>query len=150
LSDTLEAEQYGIELPRALAAALERRPELGARRAQQALRKEDVISARAGYKPGLQAFFGYDAHSSMFSTDLTDDVHGWITGVQVTWDIFDGGLTRGKVIQAQALYERATVELADAGRRIELEVRTAYSSFIEAKEVLESQKKVLEQAAEAV
>ena len=35
-------------------------------------------------------------------------------------------------------------------RRIELEVRTAYSQFIEAKEVLESQQKVVEQADEAL
>ena len=35
-------------------------------------------------------------------------------------------------------------------RRIELEVRSAYSNFIEAREVLESQKKVKEQAEEAL
>src|SRR5262249_61333666 len=35
-------------------------------------------------------------------------------------------------------------------RRIEQEVRTAYSSFLEAREVLESQKKVQEQAEEAL
>jgi outer membrane protein len=40
--------------------------------------------------------------------------------------------------------------LDDAGRRIELEVRTAYSNFIEADEVLKSQEKVLEEAEEAL
>src|SRR5207249_1827116 len=49
---------------------------------------------------------------------------------------------------AQAMSKRP--ELGDATRRIELEVRTAYSNFIEAKEVLESQKKVVEQAEEAL
>ena len=48
------------------------------------------------------------------------------------------------------VYERAGIELDDTRRRIELEVRTAYSSFIEAREVLESQKKVLEEAEEAL
>jgi outer membrane protein TolC len=38
----------------------------------------------------------------------------------------------------------------DKGRQIELEVRTAYSDFIEAREVLESQQKVQEQADEAL
>jgi len=49
-----------------------------------------------------------------------------------------------------ALYERAGVELDDTSRRIELEVRTAFSNFIESQELLESQKKVVEQAEEAL
>src|SRR5262249_7790845 len=63
---------------------------------------------------------------------------------------FDGGLTRGRVIEAQANFNKSKLDLADASRRIEVEVRTDYSSFIEAKEVLDSQKKVLEEAAESM
>ncbi|MCF7669888.1 MAG: TolC family protein, partial [Verrucomicrobia bacterium] len=44
----------------------------------------------------------------------------------------------------------AKVSLDDIMRKIELEVRTAYSNFREAQEVLESQKKVQEQAEEAL
>ena len=43
------------------------------------------------------------------------------------WDIFDGFLTKGKVMQAKALYGKAGVELDDTSRRIELDVRTADS-----------------------
>ena len=57
---------------------------------------------------------------------------------------------KGKVEQAKALYKKAECDVEDSARRIELEVRTAYSNFIEAKEVLESQKKVVEQAEEAL
>ena len=38
----------------------------------------------------------------------------------------------------------------DKGRQVELEVRTAYSLFIEAREVLDSQQKVQEEADEAL
>lgn len=150
LSQQLEAEPYDLELPRALNLAFERRTELGALKKAEALRKEDIISAKAGYKPSLQGFAGYDAHSSMFTSDLTDEFHGWMAGVQLTWNIFDGLQTRGRVKQARALYEKAGIELDDTMRRIELDVRTAFSNFIEAREVLESQKKVLEQAEEAL
>ncbi len=68
----------------------------------------------------------------------------------MTWAIFDGMLTRGKVIQARALHERSQTDLTDESRQIELQVRTAYSEFIEAKEVLDSQEKVQEQADEAL
>jgi outer membrane protein TolC len=150
LAGKLEAEPYQVELPRAIFSALDRRSELGALRKAEALRKEDIVSARSGYKPSLQAYVGYDSHSSVFGPELTDEAHGWITGVQLSWDIFDGFRTRGRIQEAAARYDQAGIELSDAGRRIELEVRTAYSSFTEAREVLESQKKVLEQAEEAV
>jgi outer membrane protein TolC len=68
----------------------------------------------------------------------------------MSWDIFDGLLTRGKVLQARAQLDRSRAELEDSSRRIELEVRTAYSTFIEAREVLESQEKVQEEAEEAL
>jgi len=150
LAGKLVAEPYKIELPQAIVLALERRTELEALRKTQALRKEDIINAKAPYKPSLQAYGGYDAHNSLLSHDLTDTKYGWIAGVLLTWNFFDGNRTKGKVMEATALYERAGVELDDTGRRIELEVRTAYSNFIEADEVLKSQEKVVEEAEEAL
>ncbi len=150
LAGKLEAVPYQIDLPRAIALALERRTELVALRKTQALRKEDIVNAKAPYKPSFQAFGGYDAHNSLLSQDLSYEDHGFIGGVQMTWDLFDGRLTKGKVKEATARYERSGVDLDDAARRIELEVRTAYSNFIEADEVLKSQEKVLEEADEAL
>jgi outer membrane protein TolC len=150
LAGKLEAEPYKIELPGAIALALERRTELGSLRKTQALRGEDIINAKSTYKPSIQAFGGYDVHNSMLSQDLSNEKHGWIAGVQLTWSLFDGRRTEGKVKEATALHERAGVELDDAGRRIELEVRTAYSNFIEAEELLKSQEKVVEEAEEAL
>jgi outer membrane protein TolC len=129
---------------------LERRTELGSLRKAQALRYEDIVNAKAGYLPSVQAYGGYEARNSMFTSDLTYDVYGWTAGVQISWDIFDGFLTKGKVMEAKALYEKAGVELDDTTRRIELDVRTAYSKFIEATDLLASQKKVVEQAEEAL
>ncbi len=150
LSGKLEKEPFKIELSQAIALALERRTELLSLRKAQALRAEDVISAKAAQKPVLQAYGGYDVHNSVFSGEIGDIVHGWITGVQMSWDIFDGWRTRGKVIEAQAQYERAGVDVDDSARTIELQVRTAFSTFGEADEVLVSQEKVVEEAAEAL
>ena len=150
LSSRLDSDPYDLQLQRGLALALERRPELKTLYKARSLRKEDITSAKAGYKPSLQGFAGYDVHNSMLSRDLTDDVHGWIAGAQLSWNIFDGLLTRGRVMEATANYERAGLDIEDTARRIELEVRTSYSKFIEARDVLESQKKVLEQAEEAL
>ncbi|HEV2393690.1 MAG TPA: TolC family protein [Verrucomicrobiae bacterium] len=150
LSGRLEADPFELELTRALNLALERRTELGSLRKAQALRKEDLVTAKAGYKPSLQGFVGYDTHNSVLSQDLGAELHGWIAGAQLTWNLFDGLRTQGRILEATANYERAEVDLDDTTRRIELEVRTAYSNFIEAREVLESQKKVVEEAEEAL
>jgi outer membrane protein len=150
LSDALAPEPFEVELSSALAEAVTRRPELEALRVAERLRGEDIDAARAGYKPSVQLFAGYGARSAQFSGDLSRDISGWHAGAQLTWDIFDGALTKGKVQQAHALHERARAELEDTSRQIELEVRTAYSTFIEAREVLASQRKVQEQAEESL
>ena len=152
LSDSLDAAPYKVDLPAAIQQALSRRTELIALRKTAELQRLNVVNARAGYKPTIQAFAGYTWNNSQFTdpNDLGYTLHGWNVGGQMSWDIFDGMLTHGKVVQARALYEKSKTDTVDTGRRIELEVRTAYSQFIEAREVLDSQQKVQEEADEAL
>ncbi len=152
LADKLEAEPYQIDLPQAIEQALANRTELAAARKTEALQRENVVSARSGYKPTVQVFAGYGWYNAQFTppVDLDHDIHGWNAGAQLSWDIFDGMLTHGRVVQARALYEKSRTEVEDMGRQIELEVRTAYSQFIEAREVLDSQKTVQAEAEEAL
>ena len=150
LTDTLDAVSYQIDLPAAIQQALQNRTELGVLRKAEELGKEGIVNAAAGYKPSVQIFGGYGDRSSQFTSDLGVERKGWLAGAQLNWDIFDGMLTRGKVMQAKALHEKSKTDLDDTSRRIELEVRTAYSTFVEAREVLESQQKVQEEADEAL
>jgi outer membrane protein len=150
LTGKLVAAPLEMALPDLLAKALASRTELAAVRKAEALRKEAITNAKAGYKPTVQVYAGYGGRSSNFSDDLMRTVSGWNIGGLLSWDVFDGKLTKGKIMEATALHRRAQEEFDDLGRRIELEVRTAYSSFVEAKEVLESQKRVVEQAEEAL
>ncbi|HEY0455929.1 MAG TPA: TolC family protein [Verrucomicrobiae bacterium] len=150
LTDKLEAEPYPLELSNAIAEAIKNRPELGVARAEEALRSEQIVRAKAGYKPSVQVFGGYGGRNATFVDDFFQDVSGAIGGIELSWDFFDGNLTRGRVIEAKALRERAHYDTEDLARRIELEVRTSFSEFIQASEVLESQKKVQEQAEESL
>jgi outer membrane protein TolC len=152
LTDTLDATPYQVDLPAAIQQALARRTELVAVRKTAELQRLNVVNAKAGYKPTVQVFAGYGWYNAQFTqpVELDHDIRGWNAGGQLSWDIFDGMLTHGKVVQARALYEKSKTDVDDKGRQIELEVRTAYSDFIEAREVLESQQKVQEQADEAL
>jgi outer membrane protein TolC len=151
LSDKLDSNPYQVDLPGAIAEALRGRTELLSLRKQQQLAREAVISARAGYKPTAQIFGEYGGRNAEFvSTDPGWTVHGWTAGATVTWNIFDGLLTQGKIEQAKAQQTGTKVDLDNEERTIELEVRTDYSDFLEASEVVESQKKVQEEAEEAL
>jgi outer membrane protein TolC len=152
LTDALDAEPYPVDLPAAIQQALARRTELVAVRKTAELQRLNVVNAKAGYKPTVQVFAGYGWYNAQYTppVELDHDIHGWNAGGQLSWDIFDGMLTHGKVVQARALYEKSRTDVDDKGRQIELEVRTAYSDFIEAREVLDSQQKVQEQADEAL
>jgi outer membrane protein TolC len=150
LTDTLDAVPYSVNLPDAIQQALGRRTELVALRKAEELQQLGIVNAKSGYKPTVQVFAGYNWFNSSFSTDVGNSLDGWNAGGQMTWNLFDGLLTHGKVVQANALHEKSKNDLADQSRQIELQVRTAYSDFIEAKEVLDSQLKVQEEADEAL
>jgi TolC family type I secretion outer membrane protein len=152
LTDGLDAAPYSINLPNALQQALEKRPELVALQKTEELDKLNITDASSGYKPNVSLFAGYNWFNAQFSppVDLTHDINGWNAGAEVSWDIFDGMLTHGKVVQAKALYAKSRTAVDEEVRSIELEVRTAYSDFLEAQEVLESQKTVLEEAEESL
>jgi outer membrane protein TolC len=150
LTGRLEAEPLDLELPVAIAQALENRTELASLRKALGLAKEAVITAQGARLPSVEVFTGYGSHNSIFTDDLTRDVSGWYAGALMNWDIFDGLYTKGKIDEAKALRQRAEYDLEDNTRKVELEVRTSYSNFIEAREVLESQKKVQESAEETL
>lgn len=152
LTDPLQAEPYQVSLPDAIQKALGQRTELAALRQSKELQRLNIISAKAGYKPTLSVFAGYAWNNVQFTppVELDHELSGWNAGAQISWDIFDGALTHGKVVQAEAQYDKAKTTLDDQARQIELQVRTAYSDFIEARETLDSQEKVQEEAEEAL
>lgn len=156
-SDSLDSMPYQVDLPSAIAQALNTRTELVALQKTEGLQKLGIVNASAGYKPVLQVFAGYSWFNQQYAfvpatppLALNNDYGGYNAGAQVSWNIFDGLLTHGKVVQARAQYDKSKNDFADESRQIELQVRTAYSDFVEAREVLDSQKTVTAEAEEAL
>jgi len=79
--------------------ALERRPEVEAQRLQRRSAEEAVRSAWARLAPQLSA------SATVFSSDVptvTGKRDGWRLGLDLTWQLYDGGYRYGKLRQAQA------------------------------------------------
>jgi TolC family type I secretion outer membrane protein len=150
LTDAFDTSPYPVNLPEAIQQALGRRTELVALRQDVKLQDLNIVNAKSGYKPTVSLFGGYNWVNSQFSTDPRDEFNGWNAGAQLSWNWFDGLLTQGKIKQAQAQFAKAKTTLEDQQRQIELQVRTAYSDFLQARETLESQRKVQEEAEEAL
>jgi outer membrane protein TolC len=150
LTDVFDTSPYAINLSDALQQALSRRTELTALRRGVELQDLNIVNAKSGYKPTVSVFAGYNWDNSQFSMNPGDEFNGWNAGAQASWNIFDGLLTYGKVKQARAQYDHSKTELDDEQRQIELQVRTDYSDFLQARETLESQEKVQEEAEEAL
>jgi outer membrane protein len=96
--------------------ALAGRPELASLNKQRLAQEQNLSSAKGSYGPSLSATAG----ATDQGINLADStVPNWNAGVVMTWPIFQGGLTKGLVHQAEA-----QVESVDAQRGLEeLQVR---------------------------
>lgn len=150
LSDPLKAEPFAMALDQAIQGALKNRVELLALQKDAALRQEGIVTARAGFKPSIEVFGTYGVHNSEYLPTTSKRPAGWTAGVQLLWAPFDGLRTQGKVQEAKARYEKSLLQSGDLAQQIILDVRTAYSFLTEAKELLQSQDKAVEQAEEAL
>jgi outer membrane protein TolC len=143
-------EHRAWDLSTALQQGLERRPELLQAEQQIGVAKANVKVASSGYKPEASVFGNYGWHDNTFANDPDVTREGWTAGASVTWALFDGMLTRGKVSEARAQLEEANLDYADTRRQVELEVRQAYSDYLQTLELIEAQKKTVEEAEESL
>ena len=139
-----------LNLAGALETARKNRPLLRAQQDNVETEQQQIKVARAGYMPSLDANFGYEMLNSRNTDDLTKITNGWFLGFTGRWNIFDGFATKGRIDQAKARLQSAEVGLADSVRQVEIEVQRAHARAREARQVIESQRKVVEQAEEAL
>jgi outer membrane protein len=142
--------QANYQLADALAAAHANRPELQRLSRLESAGEQNVKANRAGYIPEVDLVGSYNWTRGLTSAGWNGRRDGWIGGLQAQWNIFDGRATAGRVIQARSQLEQTRLSLAEATLAVEVEVRRAYSSLIEAWELVEASNKVVEQAQEAL
>ena len=142
--------EHGWTLEKALATAKIRRASLKVQERNVLNEAEQVTIARSYDKPRLEANAGYELRNSRLTDDLSKEANGWYFGLSGSWNIFDSGATQGKIIQAQSKLGTARVRQQDALQQVELDVHRAFARVREAKELIASQLKTVEQADEAL
>ena len=81
-------------------------------------------SAKAGYRPQVSASVSKGlTNENLFSGKLSDQ---WTAGISASWNIFDGGITKTQVNQADAALVRAQEVAAQTREQIQLDVQSYY------------------------
>jgi HAE1 family hydrophobic/amphiphilic exporter-1 len=119
----------------ALSEALTYRPELTEIGHRRGVAKELITIAKAGDKPRLD-FRGAFGWKEIWMDEIDSDGQVWQAGLFVSFPVFDGLRSRGRVTQARS--DAATLEIEEAKLRdaIALEVRNAVDAVRESGEIV--------------
>lgn len=147
---SLEISPRNLSIEDSLALARARRAYLKVQRQSILIDTEQIKVEMAGYKPRIDANAGYEIRNRRTSDQISDEINGWFFGFTGSWDIFDGFETYGRVKQARARLQQSKVTYDDSVRQVELEVQTAFANLRQARETIQSQRKNVEQALEAL
>ncbi|MCX7600023.1 MAG: TolC family protein [Armatimonadetes bacterium] len=142
------AEEYiEVDEAGAIRAALAHRPELAAIERAVRMAETSVRLAQATSKPSIDLFAQYQKQST---EGFGGHDWNWTLGVQASKLIFDHGLTRASVQQAEAELRRVREMQRQAQEAVALEVYQACVSLREAGEKIAAAEKGVLQAEEAM
>src|SRR5947199_3147751 len=139
-----------IELASAIEMGKERRPFLKQARANVLNQLQQVRATAGQWLPTVTATGGGEWVSSPINSSWHDISKGWLTTVQGSVPIWDGGAIAGHVITHRAVLSEAKIIYDDDVRQVELEIQQAYSNLQQNRELIQRKEKNVELADEAL
>lgn len=110
-------------------------------------RKKMYTASKMSFLPRLNAFGSYELYDDEL---FQGDANGYIAGVALTWDVFDGSKRFGKTEQSKAEYKQAELELEQHVQQSQLELNRATRALQDAENKLQLTSLALEQSKEAL
>ncbi|MFD2519213.1 TolC family protein [Salinimicrobium flavum] len=110
-------------------------------------RKKMYQADKMSFLPRLNAFGSYELYDDEI---FQGDANGYMAGIALTWDIFDGSKRFGKAQESKAEYEKARLELDQYISQNELELNRARRALKDAENKLHLTQLALEQSEEAL
>jgi len=135
----LSYERTSLALDECLSRALAQRPELTVRENETRIQKRQLTVDRSEVLPHVDLFAGYDVVSEPDRTLPADYYEGYLAGVQVSWHLFDGLATKGRMNATRARLDAAEIAYDAIHRTIEAEVLRAYRDLQKAEEQIQTQ-----------
>jgi TolC family type I secretion outer membrane protein len=148
----LEVSLQAYDLLESMQSAMKTRPELARLALLVDSNQEGIQVAKAGYLPSVDLIGSYNILRSFTITDdrFENPERGWYVGLEANWNIWDGRVTKGRVLQAKSQVRQSELTLDEARLSVEIEVRRAISELESAAELVEAAGLVTGQAEEAL
>ncbi|MBA3962222.1 MAG: TolC family protein [Chthoniobacterales bacterium] len=147
---TLQYEPRHPDLNASLMRAATDRPEIRSAQKDIVIEEKQLEVDRSAARPHVQFFTGYEAYSERDPLVGPEFNHGYVAGVNTTWNLFDGFATRGRMDATRARRDAAILSLKATKLGIESEVRSAFLDLQQADSVLAAQAKNVRTADEAL
>ena len=128
--------------------ALTNRPDLKRIQSQEAAQRQSVAVAKSSFGPQVNAFAGWEMDNPTFVAG--GGGNNWLGGVEVQFDIFQGGAKRAVLSRERALHEKVTAMKQVASDGVRLEVRRAYYNLDSARQEVEVARAAIAQAQESL
>jgi outer membrane protein TolC len=128
--------------------ALANRPDLKRIQSEEAAQQQSVAVAKSSFGPRVNAFAGWEMDNPTFVAG--GGGNNWLGGVEVQFDIFQGGAKRAELAREHALQERLTAMKQAAGDGVRLEVRRAYYNLDSARQEVEVARAAIAQAQDSL
>lgn len=145
LKDNLKHEKYTMSLADSIKYAMQHRPAAIQADYNIDIAKETVKTAKAGLLPTVTA----TAIESLSDDKLPGlDKNTWSIGLAATWTPFDSGVTNAKIKKADSVLLTTIEQAKQTKDSIELAVRKAYLTMIEAEKRIDTSQVTVEQGEE--
>ena len=128
--------------------ALANRPDLKRVQSQEAAQQQSVAMAKSSFGPRVNAFAGWELDNPTLVAG--GGGNNWLGGVEVQFDIFEGGAKRAELSRQRALADRVAAMKQAATDAVRLEVRRAYYDTDASRQQLEVARVAIAQAQESL
>ena len=103
------------------------------------------MSSKMNFLPRLNAFGSYELYDKNF---LGTSAKGYLVGAQISWNVFDGYKSIGKMNKAKADFQKAEVETEQYKKQSQLELNKTNRQLIDAENKANLSQLAFEQAQE--
>ncbi len=128
--------------------AVDRRPDLHRIRSEEAAQQQSVSIAKSSFGPRVNAFGGWEADNPTLLAG--GGGNSWLAGVEVQFDLFEGGAKRAQLSHERALEDKVAAVKEMATDAIRLEVRRAYYDVDAARQQVDVARAAIEAAQESL
>jgi outer membrane protein len=145
VQDELIYEKYGRSLEECVAYALHSRPDLLQSQTKYTIAESSVKVAKSDNLPQV-SLKGSNSWSSHNYPGTNQEY--WTLGITASINVFDGGVTKAKVKEAESAVSKAQEQIREVKENVELEVSQAYMNLEEAENRIATSKTAVAKAQE--